>query len=249
MPFPAKPLVIVPTYNEVSNVAILFHEVSRHAPQIHMLFVDDNSQDGTRHVIRELMGEAPGRVHILERAGKMGLGTAYVAGFRWALARDYDAIIEMDADLSHRPSDIPAMLSALGESPCAVGSRYISGGGTENWSLFRKIISRAGGIYARLILRMSVNDLTGGFNGWQRHVLTSVGLDGIRSEGYSFQIELKYRAHLAGHAITEFPILFVERRAGHSKMSSRIVLEAMLRVWHLAASRRSILAQQEALRS
>ena len=232
-----KPLVIVPTYNEVGNVENLFRQVSQQMPAVHMLFVDDNSQDGTRDVIAQLQREAPERVHMLPRAGKLGLGTAYIAGFKWALQRDYDAVVEMDADLSHRPVDLPRLVAKLADVDAAVGSRYTTGGGTENWNFGRKLISRFGSLYARTILGIPVNDLTGGFNAWSREILETVPLDDVKSEGYSFQIELKFRAHLAGFKLAEVPIVFVERRVGQSKMSSRIVVEAMFRVWALLGLR------------
>jgi dolichol-phosphate mannosyltransferase len=230
-------LVVVPTYNEVDNVRPLVDGIRRHAPGAHVLFVDDNSQDGTRDGIASLMSTFPGEVHLLQRERKLGLGTAYVAGFKWGLARGYAALVEMDADLSHRAEDLARLVAELRTRPVVVGSRYVPGGGTENWGVGRKIISRAGSFYAGAILRMRVRDLTGGFNGWRRDVLLTIDPDTIRSEGYTFQIELKFRAHLAGFPVFELPILFVERRAGQSKMSSRIVFEAMYRVWHLRAMR------------
>lgn len=233
-------LVIIPTYNEAENVRPLVEGIREHVPGLHVLFVDDNSKDGTRDQIASLMTDAPGTIHLLAREKKLGLGTAYVAGFHWGLARDYDALIEMDADHSHRPIDLARLVAELKTRPVVVGSRYVPGGGTANWGLIRKLISRVGSTYAGAILRLNVRDLTGGFNGWQRHVIEAIGPDSMRSEGYTFQIELKFRASLAGFPIYEMPILFVERRAGQSKMSSRIVFEAMYRVWHLALKRNAI---------
>lgn len=230
---PQKTLVVVPTLDEADNVDALLDGIERHAPGVHVLFVDDASKDGTPQKIRARQSKADGRVHLIERPGKLGLGTAYVTGFKWALARGYLAAVEMDADLSHRPEDLAKLLATLASHACVVGSRYVKGGGTRNWSPHRKLISRCGSLYARIVLRLPIRDLTGGFNGWRREVLEKVDLDGIRSEGYSFQIELKYRAHLAGFTPVEFPIIFEERREGQSKMSGGIVLEAIWRVWGL----------------
>ncbi len=234
-------LVIVPTYNEVENIAALLEGIFQHT-DTHVLFVDDNSTDGTRNVIRAKMSGHPERLFILERAGKLGLGTAYVAGFKWAIAQNYQAVVEMDADLSHRAEDLAKIIAALKIHDVVVGSRYIENGGTLNWGLSRQLISRCGSLYARLILGMRVRDLTGGFNGWRLPVLKKINPDSIRSEGYTFQIELKFRAHLAGFKIEELPIIFVERRAGKSKMSGGIVFEAIYRVWQLAIARKSMIA-------
>ena len=228
-----KPIVIVPTYNEADNVGPLVNRIFASTPDIHVLFVDDNSQDGTQARIRELIAQHPSKVHILQRSGKLGLGTAYVAGFKWALAHGYDALIEMDADHSHDPKELIVFLDKLKTYDAVIGSRYCIGGATENWSFIRKCISLFGSFYSRAILAIDVHDLTGGFNGWRSETLTAINLDLVRSEGYSFQIELKYRAQLAGKSIIEVPILFSERRAGQSKMSFAIVLEAMIRVWSL----------------
>lgn len=246
MQFNSEPrfLVVVPTYNEQANIDPLLDGIGNHAPQVHVLFVDDNSTDGTAASIRARMAGDPDKIFLLERERKLGLGTAYITGFRWALARHYDGVIEMDADLSHRPQDLAVLLNALNTHPVVIGSRYVKGGGTENWELSRRLISRLGSLYAGIILRLNVRDLTGGFNAWRRDVLEAISIDTVRSEGYSFQIELKYRAYLAGFPLVELPITFVERRAGQSKMSGRIVLEAIGRVWQLAWQRRSICAQR-----
>jgi dolichol-phosphate mannosyltransferase len=168
---------------------------------------------------------------LLRRKGKLGLGTAYVAGFQWGLDRGYEFISEMDADWSHPPRYLKDMFSAAQTGDFVIGSRYVSGGGAVNWNFFRRLISRFGSLYARLILGFAINDFTGGFNGWHSRVLRAVGLENISSDGYSFQIELKYRAAQKGFKWVEFPILFEERREGQSKMSGAIVLEAMWRVW------------------
>ena len=223
-------LIVVPTYEEEENVPELMRGIWTHAPGNHVLFVDDNSQDGTRDRIDELRREHPELVHAIYRPGKMGLGTAYIAGFTWALERDYDAMIEMDADLSHNPSVLPRIHELLGEYDVVIGSRYVKGGGTRNWGPIRQLISRMGGVYARTILGFDICDPTGGFNAWRREVIERIRPSAIKSEGYSFQIELKYRASRAGFRLKETPILFEDRRAGKSKMSNRIIIEAMLRV-------------------
>jgi dolichol-phosphate mannosyltransferase len=238
MTLAANPLIVVPTYNEVENVDELLGGIHEHAPGADVLFVDDNSRDGTVDRIREHQARRPGKIHLLQRPGKMGLGTAYVAGFRWALERDYDAVQEMDADLSHNPADLPRTLDFPEDRDVVIGSRYVPGGATVNWGWSRKFISGFGNVYARTILGLPVRDLTGGFNAWRRHVLATVSLDAVRSEGYAFQIEMKYRAVRAGFRLHEIPIVFRDRRVGQSKMSGRVALEAMLRVWVLRLGRR-----------
>ena len=231
-------LIIIPTYNEAENITEVIETAWHHSPGAHILVVDDNSRDGTRDIVLKIKQGRDDNLHLMGRAGKLGLGTAYIAGFKWALERDYEFIIEMDADLSHDPSIVPKMMQRFSTGQCdvVIGSRYVAGGGTVNWGLGRKIISRCGSFYARTILQMTIRDLTGGFNAWSRKVLSTIDLDQIKSEGYSFQIELKYRAARAGFRLEELPIIFADRRAGQSKMSGRIVVEAMLRVWFLAFS-------------
>jgi dolichol-phosphate mannosyltransferase len=226
-----RTLVVIPTYNESENLGSLVEAVLAVTPQeVDFLVVDDNSPDGTGELADGIAGQNP-RVHVLHRAGKMGLGTAYVSGFRWGLERDYSALVEMDADFSHNPKYLPEMLKKLKDADVAIGSRYVAGGGTVNWSLGRKILSRGGSMYARAILSAPIRDFTGGFNGWKRHVLEAVDLGSLRSDGYSFQIELKYRAFVRGFRIVEFPIIFEDRKVGKSKMSKKIVFEALGRVW------------------
>ncbi len=228
-----KTLIIIPTYNEVENVQAITALTFQVSSDFQILFVDDNSQDGTRDEIAKMSARFPGKIHLLARSGKLGLGTAYVAGFRWGLARDFDVFVEMDADLSHNPVYLTDMLACLTRVDGVIGSRYVPGGGTKNWSWIRKLISRGGSLYSRLVLGLRVRDLTGGFNGWHRRVLENINIDAIQSEGYAFQVELKYRALKKGFHLEEFPIIFVDRRAGYSKMSSRIVFEAILRMWSL----------------
>ncbi|RZA20780.1 MAG: polyprenol monophosphomannose synthase [Proteobacteria bacterium] len=234
---PFQAIVVIPTYNEALNIEGIIRAAWAAYPALHVLVVDDNSQDGTADIVRRIAEASEGKLHLLSRAGKLGLGTAYIAGFKWALQRGYHALVEMDADFSHDPKELPALVRSLEDADVVIGSRYVIGGSTENWNFFRKLISRAGSFYARTILGMSVMDLTGGFNAWRAEVLQKIGVDTIRSEGYSFQIELKYRAYRSGFRLIEHPIVFSERREGQSKMSSRIVFEALLRVWSLRFSR------------
>lgn len=228
-----RALIIVPTYNEVENIQPLVEAILASTPSsIDILIVDDNSPDGTGAIADILEARHAPRVHVLHREKKMGLGTAYVNAFKWGMAKpEYEAFIEMDADFSHHPSYLAAMFETLETVDVAIGSRYVEGGGTKNWGIGRKILSRGGSIYSRLILGAPIRDFTGGFNGWRREVLTAVDLPSLRSDGYSFQIELKYRAFLRGFRIKEFPILFEDRKIGTSKMNKRIVFEALRRVW------------------
>jgi len=225
-------LVIVPTYNEAENIGLLLESIERHAPDVDVLVVDDNSPDGTQKIVAQKQLSDP-RVHLLSRAGKQGLAAAYVAGFQWGLDHGYRRLIQMDADFSHDPKYLPAMVETLRESPVVTGSRYIPGGGTVGWSLLRKLISRGGNVYARWILGIVHHDLTGGFNGWRREVLEKIRIDAIRSRGYAFQVELKYRALKTGFSIREIPIQFEDRQRGKSKMSGEIVWEAAFRVFQM----------------
>lgn len=226
------PLIVIPTYNEIENIQTLVEKVLSVAPSnVEILIVDDNSPDGTGKLADQLSTRNAGRVHVLHRQKKMGLGTAYVNGFKWGLDKKYDAFIEMDADFSHDPKYLPEMLKRLTQNDVVIGSRYVAGGGTVNWGIGRKILSRGGSFYSRLILGAPIRDFTGGFNGWRRPVLEAVDLGSLRSDGYSFQIELKYRAFLKGYRINEFPIIFEDRKVGKSKMNRRIVFEALGRVW------------------
>ena len=198
---------------------------------VDVLVVDDSSPDGTGELADQLRARHDGRVDVLHRPAKQGLGTAYVAGFKHALAAGYDFIFEMDCDFSHDPRYLPAFLERIQQADLVLGSRYIPGGGTVNWNLFRRLISRSGSLYSQLLLGLPYHDLTGGFKCFRRVVLEAMDLQTVRSNGYAFQIELTYRAHRRGFRIAEVPIVFYERRVGYSKMSRDIVLEAMLRVW------------------
>jgi dolichol-phosphate mannosyltransferase len=229
-------LVVLPTYNERDNVERMVHAVLAQGPDLHVLVVDDNSPDGTGQIADRLAAAEPaGRVHVLHRAGKRGLGTAYLAGFAWALARPYDCVFEMDCDFSHDPADLPRLRDAVlhDGADVAIGSRWVAGGGTRNWSLLRTLISRGGSLYARLILGVPVNDLTSGFKCFSRHVLERLDLASVHSNGYAFQVEVNYRCYRLGYRIAEVPILFVDRRVGASKMGAHIVAEAMLVVLRL----------------
>ena len=228
-----RALVIVPTYDERDNLPRVVPMILEQGEAFHILVVDDNSPDGTGDLADDLAARSE-RVNVLHRPGKQGLGAAYVAGFGWGLERDFDILIEMDADLSHPPYRLRALVKALDEVDVAVGSRYVGGRITVvNWPLSRLMVSLFGSWYARAITRLPVNDATGGFNAFRREVIESVGLDRIESNGYSFQIELKLRAWRAGFTLREVPIVFTERDSGESKMSGRIIREAVWRVWKL----------------
>jgi dolichol-phosphate mannosyltransferase len=228
-----KALIVVPTYNERENLEPLSAAVFEQLPAAHVLVVDDGSPDGTGELADQLAERDP-RLRVVHRPGKAGLGTAYVEGFRWGLARDYGYFFEMDADFSHDPSYLPKMLErARAGADLVLGSRYVTGGGTRNWGIARKVISRGGSLYARTILGVKVNDLTGGFKCFRRRVLETLDLSSVRSEGYSFQIEMTYRTIREGFVVEELPITFVDRRVGHSKMSRAIFAEAIWMVWAL----------------
>src|SRR5262245_24927012 len=219
---PSAALVIIPTYNERDNVQALVREILAATPDVDLLFVDDNSPDGTGQALDEMAAANP-RVQVMHRAGKLGLATAYLEGFRRGLASDYQYLIEMDADFSHDPKYLPEMLRrARTGADVVIGSRYVEGGGTINWGLGRQLISRGGGFYARTILGVPIRDLTAGFVCYHRRVLEALDLAGLRSEGYGFQIEMKYRIVNAGFRVEEMPIVFVDRRVGQSKMSRKI---------------------------
>jgi dolichol-phosphate mannosyltransferase len=230
-----KALLCLPTYDERENLAPMIDAILASVPQVDVLVIDDNSPDGTGRLADEIAAREP-RVQVLHRAGKEGLGRAYLAGFAWALARDYGLVLEMDCDFSHDPRYLPGMLAAAEEADLVLGSRYVRGGGTVNWGLLRKLISRGGSLYARTILGLQVRDLTGGFKCFRREVLEAIDLPSVVCTGYAFQIELTYRAARRGFRVREVPILFADRRVGHSKMSRRIVLEAIRKVWSIRLS-------------
>jgi dolichol-phosphate mannosyltransferase len=239
--FAPSVLIVVPTYNEITNIETLLAGIHAAVPTAHVLIVDDNSPDGTGKRADEIAA-SDSRVRVLHRAGKEGLGRAYVAGLSWGVEHGYERIIQMDADLSHDPKALPSLLSASEKYDLVLGSRYVPGGGTENWGVVRRMLSRGGSLYARTILGLPQNDLTGGFKCWRRNVLEAIDLSSVRSDGYSFQIEMTYRAVLKGFTVTEVPIWFVDRVDGVSKMSKRIIFEAVGMVWRLRAGRGAILS-------
>ena len=223
-------LVIIPTYNEKDNVRSIMEAVLAATPRADILFVDDDSPDGTGRIIDELVA-AQARVHVLHRSGKQGLGRAYIAGFTWALEHSYAFVLEMDADFSHNPADVPRLIDAAQTADLVLGSRFVGGIRVINWPLERLILSKAAALYVRVITGLPVMDPTGGFKCFRRAVLEAVDLDRIHSNGYSFQIEMNHRAWMLGFKVTEVPIVFEERREGESKMNFSIVGEALWRVW------------------
>jgi dolichol-phosphate mannosyltransferase len=228
-----RALVIVPTYNERDNIERLIASALVQDARLDLLVVDDGSPDGTGEIVDAIAERNP-RVHVLHRAGKMGLGTAYVAGFRWALERDYAVVFEMDADFSHDPTHLPQFMRAIEDADLILGSRYNKGRVTVvNWPMSRLILSYAANIYARVVTGMPFDDLTGGFKAFRRSVLEAIDLGAIRSNGYAFQIEMSFRAWKRKFRIAEIPITFVDRTEGVSKMSPRIVREAVWMVWRL----------------
>ncbi len=228
-----KGLVIVPTYNESENVTRIVPLILAQDPRLEVLVVDDNSPDGTGKLADGLASESP-RVHVLHRAGKEGLGRAYLAGFKWALERDYEFIFEMDADFSHDPAHLPEFLAAIQSADLVLGSRYRDGKVTVvNWPISRLMLSYAANIYARAVTGMHLGDGTGGFKCFRRQVLEAIPLDQVRSNGYAFQIEMSFRAWKRDFRIAEIPIVFHDRTEGESKMSKRIVREAIWMVWRL----------------
>ncbi|MCP2257520.1 dolichol-phosphate mannosyltransferase [Streptoalloteichus tenebrarius] len=234
-------LVVIPTYNERENIGPIVERLHAAVPAAHVLVVDDGSPDGTGELADE-MAEADERVHVMHRTSKEGLGAAYIAGFRWALERDYGVIVEMDADGSHAPEELPRLLDALGRdgggADVVLGSRYVPGGRVVNWPKHREWLSRGGNIYSRLALGARVSDITGGYRAYRRAVLEKIKLHNVASQGYCFQIDLGWRAIEAGFEVVEVPITFTERERGESKMSGNIVREALLRVTKWGLRRR-----------
>jgi dolichol-phosphate mannosyltransferase len=235
MPQPPRTLIVTPTYNEKENLPRFVEEVRQAAPNAHILVVDDSSPDGTGAVADAIASKDP-HVRVMHRAGKLGLGTAYTQAFAQGLEEGYDRFFEMDADLSHDVKFLPEFFRALDDgADVVIGSRNIAGGGVEGWGLGRHFISKGGSIYSRTILGLGVKDLTSGYKAFSRRALQAIDLPSVRSNGYSFQIEMTYRAILKGMRVTEVPIVFVDRRAGKSKMSRKIFLEAIGVVWKLRA--------------
>ena len=227
-----KALVIIPTYNERENLSELLRRIFAQDLPVEVLIIDDNSPDGTGALAEELKA-ADSRIHVLHRPEKMGLGSAYVEGFRYAIAREYDAVFEMDADFSHSPESLPEFLRELENADLVLGSRYLHGVTVVNWPLKRLVLSYGANVYSRVVTGMPIKDATGGFKCFRRQVLEAIDLTRVKSDGYGFQIEINFKAWRKGFRIREIPILFVDRRAGTSKMSRRIVWEAAWMVWRL----------------
>ncbi|MFJ8363351.1 polyprenol monophosphomannose synthase [Streptomyces sp. NPDC093984] len=230
-------LVIIPTYNEAENIKTIVGRVRSAVPEAHVLVADDNSPDGTGKLADELAAEDD-HVHVMHRKGKEGLGAAYLAGFRWGLEHDYGVLIEMDADGSHQPEELPRLLTALKSADLVLGSRWVPGGRVVNWPKSREFLSRGGSTYSRLALGLSLRDITGGYRAFRRETLEGLGLDEVASQGYCFQVDLARRAVKAGFHVVEVPITFVERELGDSKMSRNIVVEALWRVTAWGAEER-----------
>ncbi|MFB7664098.1 polyprenol monophosphomannose synthase [Kitasatospora sp. NPDC056138] len=222
-------LVIIPTYNEVENVERIVSRVRAAVPETHVLVADDNSPDGTGDLADKIAAEDD-HVHVLHRKGKEGLGAAYLAGFRWGIDNGYDVLVEMDADGSHQPEELPRLLTALRGSDLVLGSRWVPGGKIVNWPRSRVLLSRGGSTYSRLMLDVPLRDVTGGYRAFRKETLLGLGMDQVASAGYCFQVDLAWRAVKAGFKVTEVPITFIERELGASKMSRNIVVEALLRV-------------------
>ena len=221
-------LIIIPTYNEIENISKITAAVLALEQRFDVLVIDDGSPDGTADAVRRMQPSSEGRLHLLERSGKLGLGTAYIAGFRWALERDYDYVFEMDADFSHNPDDLPRLLDACvsGGADLSVGSRYCDGINVVNWPIGRILISYCASIFVRVVLAVKIYDSTAGFVCYSRRVLETIDLDAVKMKGYGFQIELKYTARKLGFKLAEVPVIFVNRKEGTSKMSGSIFGEA-----------------------
>lgn len=237
-------LVIIPTYNEAENIRLITERVRTAVPSVDILVADDNSPDGTGGIADELAA-ADDHVFVLHRAGKEGLGAAYVAGFAWAKDKGYDAVVEMDADGSHAPEELPKLLDALRDNDAVLGTRYVPGGSVHNWPLHRLVLSRGGNLYIRMALGMPFKDATGGYRAYRMTVLDRIDVATVASQGYSFQVELAWRAYRNGFRVVEVPITFVERERGASKMSSNIFREQLLRVtvWGVQARRDALMSR------
>lgn len=227
-----RAVVVIPTYNERENIGRLIDALGRVLPQLHILVVDDHSPDGTAEVVRAV-AQQNARVHLLERPGKLGLGTAYCTGFRWALERSYDVVCQMDADFSHNPEDLPRLIAGLEHADVVIGSRYVGGVNVVNWPMRRLLLSYAANVYTRVVTGMPIRDATGGFKAFRAALLRRIDLGAIHSNGYAFQIEMNFRAWRLGAHIEELSIVFVDRTNGVSKMSRSIVYEAAWIVWKL----------------
>jgi dolichol-phosphate mannosyltransferase len=251
LPAAATVLVIIPTYNESENIERIVARVREAVPEAHVLVADDNSPDGTGKQA-DAMADADPHVHVMHRLGKEGLGAAYLAGFEWGLERGYDVLVEMDADGSHQPEQLPRLLKALEGADLVLGSRWVRGGSVVNWPRSRMILSRGGNIWTRISLGVPLKDITGGYRAFRRQTLLGLGLDNVASAGYCFQVDLAWRALKAGFTVVEVPITFIEREYGDSKMSQKIVAEALVltTLWGIAHRARQLraLAERKALR-
>ena len=234
---PLRVLVIVPTYNERETLPLIVERVRAAVPQAHLLVADDASPDGTGQIADHLAANDP-HVHVLHRPGKQGLGAAYLDGFRWGSAHGFDVLVEMDADGSHAPEQLPRLLAALEQADVVLGSRYVPGGSVVNWPKHREWLSRGGNLYSRIALGVDLNDITGGYRAYRAAVLRTLPLDQVASHGYCFQVDLAWRAVRAGFRVDEVPITFTEREVGTSKMSGGIVREALLKVTVWGAAHR-----------
>ena len=225
-----KILIVTPTYNESKNIRSLVTQLNKIEPKYHILVVDDNSPDGTAKIVSDLQTTHK-NLHLANRPKKRGLGTAYCFGFKWALQRDYDIIVQMDADLSHNPEDVPIMIDLLKDNDLVIGSRYCDGISVVRWPLRRLFLSYGANLYSRIITGLKIKDLTGGFKAWRKTVLADIDLDNVRSQGYAFQIEMNYYAKRKGYRVLEHPIIFIDRTIGESKMSKSIMVETAFNVW------------------
>ncbi|MFI5803878.1 polyprenol monophosphomannose synthase [Streptomyces sp. NPDC051561] len=238
-------LVIIPTFNEVENIKPIVARVRESVPEAHILVADDNSPDGTGKLADELAA-ADDQVHVLHRKGKEGLGAAYMAGFRWGMDHDFGVLVEMDADGSHQPEELPRLLTALKGADLVLGSRWVPGGRIVNWPKYREFISRGGSTYSRLLLNVPIRDVTGGYRAFRRETLEGIGIDEVASAGYCFQVDLARRTVEAGYHVVEVPITFVERERGDSKMSNDILVEALWRVtaWGVGSRANKLLGRK-----
>jgi dolichol-phosphate mannosyltransferase len=241
-----KTAIVIPTYNEAENIPILIEQLfNLSIPELQVLVVDDNSPDGTGQIVEALKEKYQGKLSVLHRTGKLGLGTAYISGFKYCLEGGAQRIVQMDADFSHSPEKIAVLLDGLQKHDMVLGSRYVKGGSLdEEWAIWRKALSSFGNLYTRLIIGTNVKDITGGFRAWRAETLNGLPLDRVKSQGYAFQIEMAYLTHLLGFSILEVPIYFAERTRGDSKMSLKIQLEAAYRVWFILAEYRDLRRQK-----
>ena len=226
-----KKLILIATYNEIDNIGLLLNEVFGIVKDVDVLVIDDSSPDKTYELVEDLIqNKYPNNLFLMKRSGKLGLGTAYVAGFNWGIDREYDVILHMDADFSHHPKYLHQFFEEIKTNDVVIGSRYIKGGGVVNWGIIRKIISKGGSFYSRLILGINVRDLTGGFKCFKKEVLNAIDINNLKSNGYSFQVETTYKSILNGFKVKEIPIIFEDRRVGQSKMSYKIFIEALFMI-------------------